>query len=46
MRQNHKEGEKLFVDYAGQTVAVVDSRHFPLSVSMCDNIKLSITPNF
>ena len=24
MRQKHKAGEKLFVDYAGQTVAVVD----------------------
>ena len=24
MRQRHKAGEKLFVDYAGQTVAVVD----------------------
>jgi transposase len=24
MRQSHKAGEKLFVDYAGQTVAVVD----------------------
>jgi len=24
MRQNHRAGEKLFVDYAGQTVAVVD----------------------
>jgi transposase len=26
MRQNHRAGEKLFVDYAGQTVPVVDSR--------------------
>jgi len=26
MRQNHKAGDKLFVDYAGQTVAIVD-RH-------------------
>jgi transposase len=25
MRQNHRAGEKLFVDYAGQTVPVVDS---------------------
>jgi transposase len=25
MRQDHRAGEKLFVDYAGQTVAVVDS---------------------
>ncbi len=24
MRQNHKAGEKLFVDYAGQTVQVID----------------------
>ena len=24
MRQDHRAGEKLFVDYAGQTVAVVD----------------------
>ena len=24
MRQNHKAGEKLFVDYAGQTVPIVD----------------------
>jgi transposase len=24
MRQNHKAGEKLFIDYAGQTVPVVD----------------------
>jgi transposase len=26
MRQKHKAGEKLFVDYAGQTVAVVDPK--------------------
>jgi transposase len=26
MRQEHRAGEKLFVDYAGQTVAVVDRR--------------------
>ena len=26
MRQRHKAGEKLFVDYAGQTVPVVDSQ--------------------
>ena len=26
MRQTHRAGEKLFVDYAGQTVPVVDSR--------------------
>lgn len=26
MRQQHRAGEKLFVDYAGQTVAVVDAR--------------------
>ena len=26
MRQDHKAGEKLFVDYAGQTVAVTDPR--------------------
>lgn len=26
MRQSHKAGEKLFVDYAGQTVAVIDPR--------------------
>ncbi len=26
MRQNHRAGEKLFVDYAGQTAPVVDSR--------------------
>ena len=26
MRQEHRAGEKLFVDYAGRTVAVVD-RH-------------------
>ena len=24
MRQTHRAGEKLFVDYAGQTVPVVD----------------------
>ena len=24
MRQNHRAGEKLFVDYAGQTVAIID----------------------
>jgi transposase len=24
MRQNHRAGEKLFVDYAGQTVPVID----------------------
>jgi transposase len=24
MRQDHRAGEKLFVDYAGQTVPVVD----------------------
>ena len=24
MRQDHRFGEKLFIDYAGQTVAVVD----------------------
>lgn len=26
MRQHHRAGEKLFVDYAGQTVAVIDPR--------------------
>ena len=26
MRQEHRAGEKLFIDYAGQTVAVVDRR--------------------
>jgi transposase len=26
MRQKHKAGEKLFVDYAGQTVPVVDPK--------------------
>ena len=26
MRQNHRAGEKLFVDYAGQTVVVIDAR--------------------
>ena len=30
MRQRHRPGEKLFVDYAGQTVAVID-RHTGLS---------------
>ena len=25
MRQTHIAGEKLFVDYAGQTVAVIDA---------------------
>jgi transposase len=25
MRQNHRAGEKMFVDYAGQSIAVVDS---------------------
>jgi len=25
LRQNHKAGEKLFIDYAGQTVPVIDS---------------------
>ena len=24
MRQDHRAGEKLFVDYAGQTIAVID----------------------
>ena len=24
MRQNHRAGEKLFVDYAGQTMPVID----------------------
>jgi transposase len=24
MRQSHKAGEKLFVDYAGQTVPIID----------------------
>ena len=24
MRQDHRAGEKLFVDYAGQTVPVID----------------------
>jgi len=26
MRQNHRAGEKLFVDYAGQTMPVIDAR--------------------
>lgn len=26
MRQNHRAGEKLFVDYAGHTIPVIDSR--------------------
>ena len=26
MRQEHHAGEKLFVDYAGQTVPVIDRR--------------------
>lgn len=26
MRQNHRAGEKLFVDYAGHTIAIVDAR--------------------
>ena len=26
MRQDHRGGEKLFVDYAGQSVAIVDPR--------------------
>ncbi len=26
MRQHHRAGERLFVDYAGQTVAVIDAR--------------------
>jgi transposase len=33
MRLNHKAGEKLFVDYAGDTIPVIDAEHEDLRVA-------------
>jgi transposase len=33
MRLNHKAGEKLFVDYAGDTIPVIDAEHEELRVA-------------